>query len=64
MSFLFNRKSFFLIDLMSETTEIKNVDMVNDDSEVCVSRQVGRQIDKQIDNEHTISITCQCLFTM
>jgi len=38
MSFLFNRKSFFLIDLMSETTEMKNVDMVNDDSEVCVSR--------------------------
>jgi len=38
MSFLFNRKSFSLIDLMSETTEIKNVNMVNDDSEVCVSR--------------------------
>jgi len=37
MSFLFNRKSFFLIDLMSETTEIKNVDMVNNDSKVCVS---------------------------
>ncbi len=38
MSFLFNRKSFSLIDLMSETTEIKDVDMVNDDSEVCVGR--------------------------
>ncbi len=38
MNFLFNRKSFFLIDLMSETTEIKDVDMVNNDSEVCVSR--------------------------
>jgi len=38
MSSLFNRKSFFLIDLMSETTEIKDVDMVNDNSEVCVSR--------------------------
>jgi len=38
MSFLFNRKSFFLIDLMLKTTEIKNVNMMNDDSEVCVSR--------------------------
>jgi len=38
MSFLFNRKSFFLIDLMLKTTEIKNVDMVNNNSEVCVSR--------------------------
>jgi len=38
MSFLFNRKSFSLIDLMSKMTEIKNVDMVNDDSEVCVGR--------------------------
>ncbi len=38
MSFLFNRKSFFLIDLMLKTTEIKDVDMVNDNSEVCVSR--------------------------
>ncbi len=38
MSFLFNRKSFSLIDLMLKMTEIKNVNMVNDDSEVCVSR--------------------------
>jgi len=38
MGFLFNRKSFSLIDLMSETTEIKNVNMMNDESEVCVSR--------------------------
>ncbi len=38
MSFLFNRKSFCLIDLMSEMTEIKDIDMVNNDSEVCVSR--------------------------
>jgi len=38
MGFLFNRKSFSLINLMSETTEIKNVNMMNDESEVCVSR--------------------------
>jgi len=38
MSSLSNRKSFSLIDLMSETTEIKDVDMVDDDSEVCVGR--------------------------
>jgi len=38
MGFLFNRKSFSLIDLMSKMTEIKDVDMVDDDSEVCVGR--------------------------
>ncbi len=38
MSFLFNRKSFSLIDLMLKMTEIKDVDMVDDDSEVCVGR--------------------------
>jgi len=38
MGSLFNRKSFFLIDLMSEMTEIKDVNMVDDDSEVCVGR--------------------------
>jgi len=38
MSFLFNRKSFFLTDLMSEMTEIKDDDMVNDDSKICVGR--------------------------
>ncbi len=38
MSFLFNRKNFSLMNLMSEMTEIKNNDMVNDDSEVCVGR--------------------------
>ena len=38
MSFLFNRKSFSLINLMLEMTEIKNDDMVNNDSEVCVGR--------------------------
>jgi len=38
MSSLFNRKSFFLIDLMSEMTGIKDVDMVDDDSKVCVGR--------------------------
>jgi len=38
MSFLFNRKNFFLMNLMSETTEIKDSDMVNDNSEVCVGR--------------------------
>ena len=38
MSSLFNRKSFSLIDLMLKMTEIKNVNMVNDDSEVCVGR--------------------------
>jgi len=38
MSFLFNRKSFFLTDLMSETTEIKDDDMVNNDSKICVGR--------------------------
>ncbi len=38
MGFLFNRKSFSLIDLMSKMTEIKDVNMVNDDSEVCVGR--------------------------
>jgi len=38
MSFLFNRKSFSLMNLMSEMTEIKDDDMVNNDSEVCVGR--------------------------
>jgi len=38
MGFLFNRKSFFLIDLMLEMTGIKDIDMVDDDSEVCVGR--------------------------
>jgi len=38
MSFLFNRKSVFLTDLMSVMTEIKDDDMVNDDSEICVDR--------------------------
>jgi len=38
MGFLFNRKSFFLIDLMSEMTGIKDINMVNNDSEVCVGR--------------------------
>jgi len=38
MGFLFNRKSFFLTDLMLGMTEIKDDDMVNDDSEICVGR--------------------------
>ncbi len=38
MGFLFNRKSFSLTDLMSETTEIKDDDMVDDDSKICVGR--------------------------
>jgi len=38
MGFLFNRKSFSLIDLMLKMTGIKDVDMVDDDSEVCVGR--------------------------
>ncbi len=38
MSFLFNRKSFFLTDLMLKMTKIKNDDMVNDDSKICVDR--------------------------
>jgi len=38
MGSLFNRKSFSLIDLMSEMTGIKDVNMVDDDSEVCVGR--------------------------
>ncbi len=38
MGFLFNRKSFSLTDLMLGTTEIKNDDMVDDDSEICVGR--------------------------
>jgi len=38
MSSLSNRKNFFLMDLMSGTTGIKDGDMVDDDSEVCVGR--------------------------
>ena len=38
MSFLFNRKSFSLTDLMSGMTEIKDDDMVDNDSEICVDR--------------------------
>ncbi len=38
MSFLFNRKNFFLMNLMLKTTEIKNDDMMNNDSEVCVGK--------------------------
>jgi len=38
MGSLSNRKSFSLIDLMSEMTGIKDIDMVDDNSEVCVGR--------------------------
>ena len=36
MGSLSNRKSFSLMDLMSGTTGIKDDDMVDDDSEICV----------------------------
>jgi len=38
MGSLSNRKSFSLMDLMSGMTGIKDDDMVDDDSEICVGR--------------------------
>jgi len=38
MGSLFNRKSFSLTDLMSGTTEIKDDDVMDDNSEICVGR--------------------------
>ncbi len=38
MGSLFNRKNFSLMDLMSGMTGIKDDDMVDNDSEVCVGR--------------------------